>query len=187
MDERNKRLAGVLVASVLLGAGLGYGLGWLFPPRQSTTGMVVQSLSQVTSSQATKLDDEVTSTLVPGMSIDAHTVGNEYLVVEFSAMGILYLDSTFSGVLRFNVSLNLANVSRCNVQVYRFSSSMIGHIDESPFSLHMRWISPVLPGGTHAINVTWASFFNQPGLNSLTLSSSGVNMTRTLHVHVIRV
>ena len=176
------KIAGAVIISIIIGAGIGYGLTWVFQP----SGSILQTKYLQLTNQAYKNDDDLTKT---GM-IDTHlaitTKGQSYITVGFSCTLGYHLDALFVDVIRFNISLEVDGVEVARSKASWYAASAIGNAQEGSEQVTLNWVSKTIPAGTHTVNMTWVSLFNAAGVNQIYASTPNMNASRMLMIQEIR-
>jgi hypothetical protein len=175
-------LAGIAILSILVGAGLGFGLTWLVQP----SGGVLQTQYLSVKSLAAKSDNDLTNTLVPGMQLDVTTKGFSYITVEFSGSLGYHLDGTFVSVARFNITLEVDGVPVAESKAEWYHQAATGQMEEGSLGVTMAWVSGSLPAAPHSVRVTWISLTDATGLNQVYFSTTNHNTTRSITIQEIR-
>lgn len=174
-------LAGIALLSIVIGAGLGFGLTWLVQP----SGTVLQTKYLSTQSIGWKNDNDLTNTVVPNTQLNITTSGSSYLAIRFDGSLGYHLDSTFTTTTRFNITLE---VNDTVVGMYKASwwrsAASIG--EEGSVGVSMTWVSDTLPAATYIVSVKWASTYDAPGDNQIYFSTANRNTTRTIMVQEFR-
>jgi len=177
-----------LVLCTVLGAALGYSLTWVIPPPDrtpSTPMSIVQTRFLSVSSLAMKSDADLTKTGVPDTNLSITTGGNSYLVAEFSGHVWIFLDVGFQNQMDFNITMAIDGTDVAWTLIDRFYMSAISNAEQTSEAIHFSFISGILPAGTHVANITWASRFSCAGSDSISMSTAGMNMTRSIMLQEI--
>ncbi|HME53759.1 MAG TPA: hypothetical protein VKM55_16140 [Candidatus Lokiarchaeia archaeon] len=176
------KLAGAIIVSIIIGAGLGYGLTWLLQP----SGSILQTKYLQLTSQNFKSDDDLTKTGMTGTHLNITTKGQSYLIVDFSCTLGYHLDQLFTGVIRFNISLEVDGTEVARSKASWYAASAIGNAQEGTEQVTLNWVSKTLPAGTYTANMTWTSLYDAPGVNQIYASTPNMNTSRTLMIQEIR-
>jgi hypothetical protein len=105
------------------------------------------------------------------------------LYVEFSAIALLALGTTFTVRSSYNISLVVAGVTNRTIMVLYFDDEPAGgFFRELTYNLNINLLTDPLPAGTYTIEVYWKSTFDATGAsNSLSVAHAPTyNYTRTL-------
>ncbi|MBN2152766.1 MAG: hypothetical protein JW839_15045 [Candidatus Lokiarchaeota archaeon] len=182
MADRKGSLAGVAILSILVGAGLGFGLTWLLPP----SGGVLHTHFLSLRTLAYKNDDQVTKTLVPGTQLNITTSGFSYITVEFTGSLGYHLDATFVNTLRYNITLEVDGAVVAEHKASWHHSPASGVMEEGSLDVSMAWVSGTLAAGAHTVRVMWVSDGAVTGANQIYFSTTHHNATRSLTIQEIR-
>jgi hypothetical protein len=182
MADRKGSLAGIAILSILVGAGLGFGLTWLLPP----SGTVLQTKDVAMNSQTYKSDNDMTKTAVLGMQLNITTRGFSYITAEFFGSLGYHLDSTFVNVVRFNITLEVDGVAVVQSKASWYHQAATGNAEEGSLGVTLRWVSGTLLAGTHTVQVTWVSLYDPAGTNQIYFATPNHNATRSITVQEIR-
>lgn len=182
MAEKSSKLVVGFILCTILGASLGYGMFWLFPP----SGVVLLTRSVTSKTDASKNDYEMTVTGVPGMAMTVTTAGNSFLKVEFTSGAFFNFDTGYSGWLRFGINLTVDNLIIAQAYVVYFESTALTIPEFASENVDLHLVTGVLSAGNHLVDVKWVSLFNQTGNNMFAFSTGIIPNTRSLIVQEIR-
>ncbi|NMC07977.1 MAG: hypothetical protein GYA24_22415 [Candidatus Lokiarchaeota archaeon] len=182
MGENRGSLAGIAIISIIIGAGLGFGLTWLVQP----SGSVLKTQYLSVRSLAAKNDNDLTKTVVPGTAMNISTGGLSYLVIDFSGSLGYHLDASFTSVTRFNITLEVDNIVVATHIASWYHGSASGTMEEGSIGVSMRWVSGTMAAGVHDVKLKWVSTIDATGANQIYFSTPTRNTTRTITVQEIR-
>jgi hypothetical protein len=94
------------------------------------------------------------------------------LFVEFSAIALLTLDSTFTVRSSYTVSLVVNGVTnRTFMVLYYDAEPSGGYVRQLTYNLYINLLTQPLPSGTYTIEVFWKSTWDATGIaNSLSVA-----------------
>lgn len=186
-DGRKGMLVSVAIISIILGAGLGYGLTIVLHPwpTQDNSGKVLQTKYLALTSETYKNDDDLVKTGMKDTHQAITTKGQSYIIVYFSCTLGYNLDALFVGGIEFNISLEVDGIEVAHSRAAWYAASAIGNQQEGTEEVTLKWVSDTLTASTHVANVTWVSKWDAPGLNEIWSSTVAMNMTRTLTMQEI--
>ncbi len=104
----------------------------------------------------------------------------------FSGMGLIYLDSSFSGAIAYKIALVVEGVDNRTLMVNYYDGNPTSGYHWLTYNLYMNFMTNPLPAGTYSISMFWTSCQNPSGDNHLILANSYNNYTRTLLVQEIK-
>jgi hypothetical protein len=180
--------ASVLITLVLVGAGLYFGLPYLYPNVKNEAGDVVQVKTEVFKTVCKCYDNEMTQKPMNGTTISITTKGGSYLIAEFSTTLLIQIDGTFgaSDWVSFNITMAITGTKNYSTNM-EFGNVNAGEWRTFPFLL--RAVTPELEQGSYNITMYWFSRFNATGTNLLSANHLGMgefkHNTRTLMVQEI--
>ena len=187
-----KAVVGSIIASILITSGLIWGVLYLgVLPGVDTKNTVIQTKYGEWNSPAYIFDNQLTYTNMTDTELTISIRTNSRILVTFSAMSIMTLDTTFTGRVGYNVSLIVVNEGNRTIQVDHFDGApATGYIRQYSITLFINYMTKTLPAGTYKIEVHWKSGFDAPGTqNSLSVAhmgGTGYNFTRTLLAQELR-
>ena len=180
---------GSVILSVVITSALIYFMAPVFLPTSTERDVVLQYQYGEWNSPAYIYDDDLVYEKMNDTEITITIEQDSRLFVEFSAIALLALDSTFTVRSSYNVSLIVAGVTNRTMMVlYYYGGPAIGQYRELTYNLHMNLVTQPLPTGTYTIEVFWKSTFNATGnANSLSVAHAPTyNYTRTLFVQELK-
>ena len=180
-------LASVLI-SLVVGAGIAFvSLPIVYPSLQtpstktnnnnttSPTG-VVKTVLKSWKDNAYISDNQLTWSLMNQTQVNFSTSGNSSILVSFSAPYLVYLNPTFTGFVRFQVSLVIAGHGNTTTQIEFFDDGAASNSNrELNYYPTLTFMTGTLPAGTYNCSVWWKSINDAPGLNQLIVASPNVN------------
>ncbi|MFX0202996.1 MAG: hypothetical protein ACFFCW_43385 [Candidatus Hodarchaeota archaeon] len=146
------------------------------------TGRILQMKYEEFRSTAFLMDSSTSNwTRIPDTEMNITTEGDSRLSVTFSAIGILHLDTTFTGNCKFNISLHIGGITsrQTRVSLYRGGS---GATLEMSKTIYVHLETDTLPKGAYQISVNWIAQHDGIGSNQLILANTPFNFTRSLSV-----
>lgn len=188
------------IISVVIGAGIAYvGIPAVDPTYNTESMTATQTISQtvtqtVSTPQTGVIQEKVKSwqdesyisdsqlswQLMNQTQYNFTTSGNSYIVVQFSAPYLVYLDPTFTGAARWEVSLVISGQGNTTVRIeFSDAGPATGSWRELTYSPTLSMMTGKLPAGTYTCSVYWRSIFDSAGLNQLIVSSH--NQASTYH------
>jgi hypothetical protein len=180
---------GSVILSVVLTSALIYFMAPVFLPTSTERDVVLQYQYGEWNSPAYIYDDDLVYEKMNDTEITITIEQDSRLFVEFSAIALLALDSTFAVRSSYNVSLVVAGVTNRTMMVlYYYGGPSIGQFRELTYNLHMNLVTQPLPAGTYTIEVFWKSTFDTTGtLNSLSVAHAPTYVyPRTLFVQELK-
>lgn len=176
-------IASVLI-SVVVGAGLAFvALPAVYPSLQSTstnqpsttptdneTG-IVQTVEKKWQDESYIYDNNLNWQLMNKTQISFTIGNNSRILAQFSAPFLLSLDSSFTGMARFEVALVIEGVGNTSVPIiYYDNSASTGNYRQLSFFPTLIFQTGILPAGTYNCTVQWKSSVDAPGANNLSVS-----------------
>lgn len=194
-----KSVVGSIIASVIIMSALTYfALPFLFPVLRaenlayqedlvSEEGILLQSKYGEWNSEAVLYDSNISSyEKIPDTELQITIQENSSLNMVFSGMGLIYLDSSFSGAIVYKIALVVDGVDNRTLIVNYYDGNPTSGYHWLTYNLYMNFMTNPLPAGTYNISMFWISGQNPSGDNSLILTNSNNNFTRTLLVQEIK-
>ena len=188
MANRSSIVVTALI-SLIIGAGIAYvGIPAVDPTyntnnkdgttaTQSQTG-VIHEILKTWKDESYIGDDQMSWTLMNQTQVNFTISANSHLMVQFSAPYLVYLDPTFTGSARWEVSLVIAGVGNTSTRIeFSDTNTATGNWREITFSPVLSIMSGKLSAGTYNCSVWWRSIFNPTGTNQLIVSSHNPSST----------
>ena len=174
-------LASVLI-SLVVGSGIAFvALPIVYPSLQSpsanqTTPGVVKTTLKSWKDNAYISDNQLTWSLMNQTQVNFSTSGNSSILASFSAPYLVYLNPTFTGFARFQVSLVIAGHGNTTTQIEFFDDGPASNSNrELSYFPTLTFMTENLPAGTYNCSVWWKSIVDAPGFNQLIVASPNVN------------
>jgi hypothetical protein len=189
-----KSVVGAMVGSILITTALIWGLLFMgVLPGVDTKNVVLQEKYGEWNSPAYIFDNQLTYTKMPDTELSITINANSKLLVSFSAMSIMTLNTAFTGRVGYNISLTVVNVGNRTIQAdYYDGAPATGFVRQISMNLFINYMTTNLPAGTYKVELYWRSGFDAPAPgpdNSLSVAhvgGTGYNFTRTLLAQEIR-
>ena len=187
-----KSIIGSMVGSIVITLGIIWGLAFIgFIPGVDTQNTVIQTKYGEWNSPAYIFDNQLSYVKMEDTELTITASANSRLLVSFSAMSIMTLDSAFTFRAGYNISLVVENMGNRTIQAdYYDGGGAYGSIRQISMNLYINYLTPNLPAGTYKVELYWKSGFDATGAaNSLSVAhmgGSGYNFTRTLLVQELR-
>jgi len=187
-----KSIIGSMVGSIVITLGIIWGLAFIgFIPGVDTQNTVIQTKYGEWNSPAYIFDNQLSYVKMEDTELTITASANSRLLVSFSAMSIMTLDSAFTFRAGYNISLVVENMGNRTIQAdYYDGGAAYGSVRQISMNLYINYLTPNLPAGTYKVEVYWKSGFDATGsANSLSVAHMGVtdyNFTRTLLVQELR-
>ena len=187
-----KSIIGSMVGSIVITLGIIWGLAFIgFIPGVDTQNTVIQTKYGEWNSPAYIFDNQLSYVKMEDTELTITASANSRLLVSFSAMSIMTLDSAFTFRAGYNISLVVENMGNRTIQAdYYDGGAAYGSVRQISMNLYINYLTPNLPTGTYKVEVYWKSGFDATGsANSLSVAHMGVtdyNFTRTLLVQELR-
>jgi len=187
-----KSIIGSMVGSIVITLGIIWGLAFIgFIPGVDTKNTVIQTNYGEWNSPAYIFDNQLSYVKMEDTELTITASANSRLLVSFSAMSIMTLDSAFTFRAGYNISLVVENMGNRTIQADYFDGgAAYGSIRQISMNLYINYLTPNLPAGTYKVEVYWKSGFDATGsANSLSVAhmgGTGYNFTRTLLVQELR-
>ena len=176
-------IASVLI-SLIVGAGFAFvSLPIVYPSLKtsstntnnnntiSPTG-VVKTILKSWQDESAIFDNQLTWSLMNQTQVNFTTSGNSSILAQFSAPYLVYLSATFTGVVRYQVSLVIAGHGNTTTQIEYFNNgAATGSENEQSFFPTLTFMTGNLPAGTYNCSVWWRSIYDAPGSNQIIVSS----------------
>jgi len=167
-------LASVFITLILTGAGMYFGMPFIFPNlnadlNDDAGGNLLQTKSVEVNTVDYINDFNLTYTQIPGMELDITTSGNSNLFVSLEGLFFLYMDSSFAGFTGYNVSLVVSGVgNRTTIISYYTQIGPSTYFHES-HNIYMTYDTGIISAGNYTISAYWRSISDTPGsITSLT-------------------
>ena len=187
-----KSIIGSMVGSIVITLGIIWGLAFIgFIPGVDTQNTVIQTKYGEWNSPAYIFDNQLSYVKMEDTELTITASANSRLLVSFSAMSIMTLDSAFTFRAGYNISLVVENMGNRTIQAdYYDGGAAYGSVRQISMNLYINYLTPNLPAGTYKVEVFWKSGFDATGAaNSLSVAhmgGTGYNFTRTLLVQELR-
>lgn len=187
-----KSIIGSMLGSIVITLGIVWGLAFIgFIPGVDTKNTVIQTKYGEWNSPAYIFDNQLSYVKMEDTELTITASANSRLLVSFSAMSIMTLDSAFTFRAGYNISLVVENMGNRTIQAdYYDGGAAYGSVRQISMNLYINYLTPNLPAGTYKVEVYWKSGFDATGsANSLSVAHMGVtdyNFTRTLLVQELR-
>ena len=187
-----KSIIGSMVGSIVITLGIIWGLAFIgFIPGVDTQNTVIQTKYGEWNSPAYIFDNQLSYVKMEDTELTITASANSRLLVSFSAMSIMTLDSAFTFRAGYNISLVVENMGNRTIQAdYYDGGAAYLSIRQISMNLYINYLTPNLPAGTYKVEVHWKSGFDATGsANSLSVAHMGgsdYNFTRTLLVQELR-
>jgi hypothetical protein len=187
-----KSIIGSMVGSIVITLGIIWGLAFIgFIPGVDTKNTVIQTKYGEWNSPAYIFDNQLSYVKMEETELTITASANSRLLVSFSAMSIMTLDSAFTFRAGYNISLVVENMGNRTIQADYYDGGVAyGSIRQISMNLYINYLTPNLPAGTYKVEVYWKSGFDATGAaNSLSVAhmgGTGYNFTRTLLVQELR-
>jgi hypothetical protein len=188
-----KGIVGSIIASVILSVvitgALIYFMAPVILPVSPERDIVLQYQYNEWNSPAYIFDDELAYKKMEDTEITITINQNSRIFVEFSAIALLSLDSTFTIRSSYNVSLVISGLTNRTIMVLYYDAEPSGgYFRQLTYNLHINLLTDSLPTGTYTIEVFWKSTWDATGAaNSLSVAHAPTyNYTRTLFVQELR-
>jgi hypothetical protein len=181
-------IASVFITLLIAGAGIYFGLPYLFPAIK-TTSPVVQIKYQEYQTMCFIWDNEMAQKPMNDTSLVISTQGNTRLSIEFSTRLMYGVDSTFDTVstydfISYNITMVVDGVQNFSLTV-EFGELKDGQWGTIPFFMHV--ITPILSAGSYNITMYWFSRVDATGNNWLSANHypNNRNNARLLYIEEI--
>jgi len=187
-----KGIVGSIIASVILSvvitSALMYVMAPVFFPSPLRRDVVLQYQYGEWNSPAYIFDNELAYKKMEETEIIITINQDSRLFVEFSAIALIAMDSTFTVRSSYEVSLVITGVTNRTFTVLYYDDEPAGgYYRELTYNLHINLMTQPLPTGTYIIEVFWKSTFDATGTNSLSVAHAPTyNYTRTLFVQELK-
>lgn len=179
----------VLLSAMVTGAGMYFGLPYIFPNVQGDQEIVLQEKYLELDSMAYNYDYYLTWTyhLINQTSLEITTQGNSKIAARFSATAFLTLSDDFYNHTIFDILLSVNGVKDQRVTVWYFRATTESYYTQITQHVYTELVTDTLPAGTYNINVYWRSRWDPAGLTQLSMGHSNVaNFTRILVAQELR-
>ncbi|MHA2037498.1 MAG: hypothetical protein ACW98X_13770 [Promethearchaeota archaeon] len=176
-------IIGSVVCSVLIMSTLVYFMAPVLFPVPPDRDVVVQYKYGEWNTPSYIFDNDLTFQKMNDTEISITIDLDSRLYVEFSAIALLALGTTFTVRSSYNISLVVAGVTNRTIMVLYFDDEPAGgFFRELTYNLNINLLTDPLPAGTYTIEVYWKSTFDATGAsNSLSVAHAPTyNYTRTL-------
>ena len=138
---------------------------------QNQTGVIHESLKSW-QDESYISDTQSNWKLMNQTQVNFTISANHYILVQFSAPYLLYLDNSFTGASRWEVSLVISGVGNSTVRIdFSDTNPATGNWRQLTYSPILSLMTGKLPAGTYNCSVWWRSIFNPAGANQLIVSS----------------
>ncbi|MFW9895509.1 MAG: hypothetical protein ACFFD7_06875 [Candidatus Thorarchaeota archaeon] len=182
-------IIGSVVCSVLIMSALVYFMAPIFFPIPPDRDVVIQYKYGEWNTPSYIYDNELTYKKMNDTEISITIEQNSRLKVEFTALALLALDTTFTIRSSYNITLIVSGaINRTIMVLYYDGLPATGYFRELTYTLNINLLTEPLPSGTYIIEVFWKSTFDATGnFNSLSVAHAPTfNYTRTLLVQELR-
>ncbi|MHA1648450.1 MAG: hypothetical protein ACTSVL_12860 [Promethearchaeota archaeon] len=185
-------LMSVFITLIISGAGMYFGLPYIFPNLTADLdanqdlytaddGLLLQSKYLETDGDAYLFDDTLTDMTMPDTAMNITIQENSKLLVSFESVMILHMSSDFSGVTRYNITLEIVGVKNRTTRASFFANPGLGVMVETSEHIHITFQTDSLPAGTYSISVSWKSIYDvTTGSSSLNAAGGAFDYTRSL-------
>ncbi len=183
--------AGFFIAAILCGGVVIFAFPEILETESSEEqkGNILQRKMIKTNSEAYIENLDIANWIdVPDTKTVITTKGNSFLVLGFSTPYTLQLGSSFSGVTRFNISLEVKGVGNHQGRIGYYRATTLGSYTEMHGTFYLNFETEVLPEGNYSIGVLWISVNENISANSYVFFSysANFNFTRTLSIWEIQ-
>ncbi|MFW9824555.1 MAG: hypothetical protein ACFFE4_16550 [Candidatus Thorarchaeota archaeon] len=178
-------IIGSVVCSVLIMSALVYFMAPIFFPIPPDRDVVIQYKYGEWNTPSYIYDNELTYKKMNDTEISITIEQDSRLKVEFTALALLALDTTFTVRSSYNITLVVSGaINRTIMVLYYDGQPATGFFRELTYNLNINLLTEPLPSGTYIIELFWKSTFDATGnFNSLSVAHAPTfNYTRTLLV-----
>ena len=138
---------------------------------QSQTGIIQETLSSW-QDLAVINDNQLTWSLMNKAQVNFTISSNSYILAQFNAPYLVYLDPTFTGAARWEVSLVISGIGNTTARIeFSDNSAATNQWRQITFSPTLSLMTGKLSAGTYNCSVWWRSLINPTGTNQLIVSN----------------
>ncbi len=188
-EEKNmsrKSSVGLFIGAVLVSFALAY---FLLPILQPTTGTIRQTKFVESRSLAYLLDSETTLKPIPEITTTMTVNDKSSLTAVLSSGITMTVDSAFSGIAFFEISIVIQGVGNRTAGIEYASTSVLNSTIKFAETFYIEYRTGPLAAGTYNVTAYWLSLAGATHTGSAQISmttGTGVyNYTRTLVVQEI--
>lgn len=180
-------IGSVIISVAVIGGLIYFGLPILFPSVEEEN-VVVQTKYGEWNTESYIYDNELTWSQMEDTELEIKVQKNSRIYATFSAIALLWLDSDFTGICKFLISLLVEGfANRTFLLDYYDGGPAYTYYREITYNLGINVVTQPLPSGTYTVSVQWRSAWDASGDNGISVAHAPkFNYSRTIFLEELK-